>query len=241
MADLAAWLKVVAAGSSEARRAVNKTLQRWTTDPDLAGIREPAAVAKLPADEQKTCRAPARRSMRSWPRPAAAPNRELCGSRWTSVTDRAPPPATTPRTSAGPAVRLEDFRLPFGIAEMPLAILVEGGDPDVDPIEKEPDVSATDHPATISDLYDEPVRHGPILPVVRSVPDGQQRGDMKVLGPHQQRHLLERPMNVSLTRVPAPCRAGRSCASERSVAPGPPPPRPQDGRKSTGILARSTV
>jgi hypothetical protein len=33
-----------------------KTLQHWQTDPDLAGLREPQPVAKLPEVEQETCR-----------------------------------------------------------------------------------------------------------------------------------------------------------------------------------------
>jgi hypothetical protein len=28
----------------------------WQIDPDLAGIRDPAAVANLPADEQEACK-----------------------------------------------------------------------------------------------------------------------------------------------------------------------------------------
>jgi len=33
------------------------TLQHWKADPDLAGIRDGSALAKLPEDERKTCRA----------------------------------------------------------------------------------------------------------------------------------------------------------------------------------------
>jgi eukaryotic-like serine/threonine-protein kinase len=56
-ADLAAWSKLLESGPPQARQAVSETLQHWKADADLAGIREPAAVAKLPADEQATCRA----------------------------------------------------------------------------------------------------------------------------------------------------------------------------------------
>jgi hypothetical protein len=35
------------------RRAL---VRSWRTDPELAGLRDPAAVAKLPADEQQACK-----------------------------------------------------------------------------------------------------------------------------------------------------------------------------------------
>jgi hypothetical protein len=31
-------------------------IQHWQKDPDLAAIRDPAAVAKLPADEKEGCK-----------------------------------------------------------------------------------------------------------------------------------------------------------------------------------------
>lgn len=34
-----------------------QSLQHWKADPDLASLRDAAAVAKLPQDEQKACRA----------------------------------------------------------------------------------------------------------------------------------------------------------------------------------------
>ncbi len=55
-ADLAGWSKILESGSPQARQAVTQTLQHWKADADLAGIRGPAALAKLPADEQTTCR-----------------------------------------------------------------------------------------------------------------------------------------------------------------------------------------
>jgi hypothetical protein len=36
--------------------AVRQTLERWQKDPDLAGIRDAAALAKLPAEEQADCK-----------------------------------------------------------------------------------------------------------------------------------------------------------------------------------------
>ncbi len=54
-ADLAAWTKVVESGPPQAGQLVSQTLQHWKADADLAGIRDDAALAKLPADEQKDC------------------------------------------------------------------------------------------------------------------------------------------------------------------------------------------
>jgi serine/threonine-protein kinase len=56
-ADLAAWSKIRESGPPQARQAISQTLQHWKADPDLAGLRDPAALAKLPEDEQKACRA----------------------------------------------------------------------------------------------------------------------------------------------------------------------------------------
>jgi hypothetical protein len=35
---------------------IRQTLQRWQNDPDLADIRNPAAVVNLPGDEQEACK-----------------------------------------------------------------------------------------------------------------------------------------------------------------------------------------
>jgi serine/threonine-protein kinase len=56
-ADLAAWSKILESGAPQAKQDIAQTLQHWKADPDLAGLREPSALAKLPADEQKACRA----------------------------------------------------------------------------------------------------------------------------------------------------------------------------------------
>jgi len=56
-ADLAAWSKVLESGPPQARPAVLQTLQHWKADTDLAGLRDEAPLAKLPADQQKACRA----------------------------------------------------------------------------------------------------------------------------------------------------------------------------------------
>src|SRR5262249_28535554 len=47
-ADLATWWKLLASGPPRARQFVAQTLQHWKADPDLAGIRDQAAIAKLP-------------------------------------------------------------------------------------------------------------------------------------------------------------------------------------------------
>jgi serine/threonine-protein kinase len=52
-AHLAYWTKQVETGPPQARPAVAQTLQHWKVDPDLAGIRDNAALAKLPEDERK--------------------------------------------------------------------------------------------------------------------------------------------------------------------------------------------
>jgi eukaryotic-like serine/threonine-protein kinase len=56
-ADLAAWSKAVEVGTPETRQSITKTLQHWKADSDLAGLRDHAALAKLPEAEQKACRA----------------------------------------------------------------------------------------------------------------------------------------------------------------------------------------
>jgi serine/threonine-protein kinase len=55
--NLAFWSKEVETGMPQVRGHVAQILQHWKADPDLAGLREPASVEKLPKDEQDTCRA----------------------------------------------------------------------------------------------------------------------------------------------------------------------------------------
>ncbi len=54
-ADLAAWSKILESGAPQARQAVSQMLLHWKSDTDLGGIRDPAALGKLPADEQIAC------------------------------------------------------------------------------------------------------------------------------------------------------------------------------------------
>ena len=56
-ADLALWTKRVESGSPQAKASAIQTLQHWKTDSDLAGIRDPEALKRLPESEQKSLRA----------------------------------------------------------------------------------------------------------------------------------------------------------------------------------------
>src|SRR5262249_49597576 len=51
--DLPAWTKVAAKGSAPAKAVVRQTLEHWQKDTDLAGVRDKAALAKLPKDERE--------------------------------------------------------------------------------------------------------------------------------------------------------------------------------------------
>jgi hypothetical protein len=55
-ADLAAWTQVVDKAPPQARPAVRQALQHWQKDPDLAGLRDPDALAQLPEAERQACR-----------------------------------------------------------------------------------------------------------------------------------------------------------------------------------------
>ncbi len=54
-ADLASWSRILEGGPPPARQSIPGMLRHWKDDPDLAGLRDPAALAKLPEDEQKAC------------------------------------------------------------------------------------------------------------------------------------------------------------------------------------------
>jgi serine/threonine-protein kinase len=54
-ADLAAWSKALDGGAAGDRELARRTLARWRGDPGLEGLREPAELEKLPADERKDC------------------------------------------------------------------------------------------------------------------------------------------------------------------------------------------
>jgi hypothetical protein len=51
-ADLALWGKQVESGTPQQRATVQQSLQHWQNDTDLAGVRDQAALAKLPEAER---------------------------------------------------------------------------------------------------------------------------------------------------------------------------------------------
>ena len=55
-ADLVAYGKLLENGEPKDRTQVQQRLEHWQQDGDLAGIREPAAVSRLPGEEQQACR-----------------------------------------------------------------------------------------------------------------------------------------------------------------------------------------
>jgi hypothetical protein len=57
MAELASWEKAADLGDASGRAATRAALTDWRTDPDLAGVREPAALQKLSEAERDECRA----------------------------------------------------------------------------------------------------------------------------------------------------------------------------------------
>jgi serine/threonine protein kinase/tetratricopeptide (TPR) repeat protein len=56
-ADLVAWGKVLDGGDAKAQPVIVQTLAHWKEDTDLAGIRDEAALAKLPEGEREAFRA----------------------------------------------------------------------------------------------------------------------------------------------------------------------------------------
>jgi len=54
-ADLERWIKELDKDTAPARRLVQAYMQHWQRHPHLAGIRDPAALAKLPPSEKKAC------------------------------------------------------------------------------------------------------------------------------------------------------------------------------------------
>jgi hypothetical protein len=55
--DLERWSTRLETGGPEARPLIVRTLQNWKVDSDLASIREPEAMSKLPENEQKSWQA----------------------------------------------------------------------------------------------------------------------------------------------------------------------------------------
>jgi tetratricopeptide (TPR) repeat protein len=55
-ADLAAYGRLLEGGRARDSRRVRQRLRGWQGDPDLAGLRDPAALARLPDGEREACR-----------------------------------------------------------------------------------------------------------------------------------------------------------------------------------------
>jgi serine/threonine-protein kinase len=55
-ADLAAWAKRLDGAKPQDRKLIQDHLKHWQNDTDLAGVRDPKALEKLPADEQDAWR-----------------------------------------------------------------------------------------------------------------------------------------------------------------------------------------
>jgi hypothetical protein len=55
-ADLAAWSRLLDAATPGSRALAQLYLAHWLEDPDLASLRDEAALAGLPADERPECR-----------------------------------------------------------------------------------------------------------------------------------------------------------------------------------------
>jgi hypothetical protein len=50
--ELSAWSRLLASGPPPARPIILRTLRHWKEDPDLTAVRDPDALAKLPAPER---------------------------------------------------------------------------------------------------------------------------------------------------------------------------------------------
>ena len=56
-AELAAWRKSLESGDAQQRPAIVANLKHWQQDPDLGGVRDQGALAKLPANERDAWKA----------------------------------------------------------------------------------------------------------------------------------------------------------------------------------------
>jgi tetratricopeptide (TPR) repeat protein len=83
--ELTAWQKLFESGPPQDRPAILQTLSNWRQDPDLAGSRDKAALAKLPAEERKEWQA-------LWARVpevrTVVPTSKEKGRRWRYTTQR---------------------------------------------------------------------------------------------------------------------------------------------------------
>jgi hypothetical protein len=51
-AELDTWSNLLGSANGPQPGSIARTLEYWQTEPDLAGIRDPDALAKVPADER---------------------------------------------------------------------------------------------------------------------------------------------------------------------------------------------
>jgi hypothetical protein len=52
-AELATWTKLLESADAKQRQVIAQTLKYWQQDTDFAGVRDEAALAKLPKDERE--------------------------------------------------------------------------------------------------------------------------------------------------------------------------------------------
>src|SRR5262249_49528042 len=86
-AELTAWNTVFDSGPPQDRPAIVQTLNAWRQAAELAGIRDAAALAKLPAGEQKEWQGPGAGVPEVW---LVVPTSKEQGQKWRYTTD---PPA----------------------------------------------------------------------------------------------------------------------------------------------------
>jgi serine/threonine protein kinase len=86
-ADLAAWAMMLESNFRETRDLAKRMLEHWQVDPDLAGLRDPDALERLPPAERQKCRmlwqdVDAVRNRNALPAHAAGVNEEGFVQRW---------------------------------------------------------------------------------------------------------------------------------------------------------------
>jgi tetratricopeptide (TPR) repeat protein len=84
-AELTVWSKLFESGPPQDRPAIVQTLSNWQQDPDLAGIRDAAVLAKLPGDERKEWQALWARVPQVW---TVVPTSKGEGQKWRYTTQQ---------------------------------------------------------------------------------------------------------------------------------------------------------
>jgi serine/threonine protein kinase len=124
-AELTAWNTVFYSGPPQDRLALLQTLNAWRNDADLAGIRDAAALVKLPQDEQKAwqalwARVPELRSM--------VPNSREQGQTWRYTTQQ---PAEGWQKADFDAKEWKEGIAGFGTRDYASSVRTEWNTPDV--------------------------------------------------------------------------------------------------------------